>query len=1207
MNEYGKLSEQFAKVRRAWKRAAVLSGLALVFLETAGIVALALLLNLFYGHIPAARFAIFGVALVAVGVLVVRHIVLPLARRIPDEQVALYIEEHSDEFEGALITAAEFGRRSGFVGTQAKMIEAVVHEADVRAEHSPLGKTVSWKRLRKYGVAAAASLAAYVALCAAFPDTVGRQVAGVFQPWRADLVAAGRDGQKLPGGMTAEEARKLLPIEFNLSAGDVRLARGVDFRLEAQLSREPQGAVQLHFHPVAQGAAAEWRSIPMTDSDKLYGYEATLESVSEEMDFFVSAEKHQSPTHRITVYDRLELQGVEVTVRYPEYLGFPDKVETLATGDMTAPIGSQATVRILANTRLASGKIVWADGKVQPLAVDAERGNTAVASFPVSADAQYTFEVTDVDGQTAASLGPSSVYALPDNPPVLAVTAPLDTVETHPLGEVAFSAEVTDDWGVASAELVYLRFDPKGTSKGRIPLKLQRPEGEGPQTPEKVSASLRWMLEEVQPAPQPGEIFSWHIEARDRKRDNEPAASDLRMIVILPFELWAAYGFEDKMPHAPPPAGPTLEEFLFQTWTLHREKPRLAPDVHAQRAEAIAQAMLDPSTGKVWQFVDILVHPELKEVAARVDKLATLAQKALVAHDTAQAVEYLQVALAELIAAGVTDMESLLKTPPPDAAVQTAEAAQAEQQRLAELFAETKAQMEKQEGSKLEANLTEAQTAAEVRKEIEQIRREQQKLISDAQELSRANLSPAQQAREAAKLAEREKVLAEKTRAAGEKLKRVPEASEKLKDSVDKTNRAARAMQAASSNLDARQVADALTKASEAEKLLGQVADQLGELDADQIAAALAEAVKLLEKLLRRQNEIKGETDLVVAALETFADHQPTAREKRDLKKVSFSQAELKAEHDVFEGKMDKLNRWAESGERNEVAQAVQKAHRTLQREQPGQKMTNAVVELAAFKAKPAADEQNRAAEGMKKVLADLREAANNIVRTREEALKEMVKQTKDIQQGLEKIATSAPKPAEQKPEEQPKPKPGEEPKSKPGEEPKPKPGEEPKSKPGEEPKAKPGEQPKPKPGELASRPKEQKDLATEAPAEKELAMASQITRQQRREIGAQIAADVRRLAAQVERRPDVKLDEKDSASLKREAADPALEVKLASNPAKQQDLSNLITRVSGQLETQLQTALEAKQLFSAQQDECPPRYRHLVNRYYQTLSNRPR
>jgi hypothetical protein len=416
MTEYVKLAERLRKARRAWKRAAMFSGLALVLLELAGVFTLVILLSLFFGHVSAVRIALLVVTVAAAAFLVARHVALPLLRRIPDEQIALYVEERSKAFDGALVTAAEFGPRPAITSTQAGIVAAVVQEADDLTRRVRPSSVVSLARLRKYAVAAGIVLVAYAGMCLAFPGEIGRRVLGALRLWSAPpSCQPGPEGLALPAGMTPAEAARLLPIEFRLSRGDAQVQRSADFELEALLSRKPEAPVALSFRPA--GTDLPWQSLPMRQIEKLHGYAGVLQAVSENMEFHVSTGPYKSGTYRITVYDKMEFRGFEVTVHYPDYLQFPDKTETLENGDVSAPVGSTATVRVLSTSPPASGKLLWDDGQEQALSPDPQRTNSAAASFPVEKNRKYLCQVTDVHGQSVKSASPATVYALKDNPP----------------------------------------------------------------------------------------------------------------------------------------------------------------------------------------------------------------------------------------------------------------------------------------------------------------------------------------------------------------------------------------------------------------------------------------------------------------------------------------------------------------------------------------------------------------------------------------------------------------------------------------------------------------------------------------------------------------------------------------------------------------------------------------------------------------------
>jgi hypothetical protein len=98
-------------VRRRWRLKVALRGVAVVI--AAGLVALATSAwGLDHFRYSTGAIAAFRVlAWTAFVALAIRFLVLPLAVRLPDERVALYIEEHDPSLQAALLSAIALERR----------------------------------------------------------------------------------------------------------------------------------------------------------------------------------------------------------------------------------------------------------------------------------------------------------------------------------------------------------------------------------------------------------------------------------------------------------------------------------------------------------------------------------------------------------------------------------------------------------------------------------------------------------------------------------------------------------------------------------------------------------------------------------------------------------------------------------------------------------------------------------------------------------------------------------------------------------------------------------------------------------------------------------------------------------------------------------------------------------------------------------------
>src|SRR5260221_1092949 len=90
---YSDLQGHLDRVRWAWKRAAAVQGLAAVVIEGIGMFLLFVLLDYIYQMPQNVRVLALATMGAITAFLFVRHVVRPLARVIPDDQVPLYIEE----------------------------------------------------------------------------------------------------------------------------------------------------------------------------------------------------------------------------------------------------------------------------------------------------------------------------------------------------------------------------------------------------------------------------------------------------------------------------------------------------------------------------------------------------------------------------------------------------------------------------------------------------------------------------------------------------------------------------------------------------------------------------------------------------------------------------------------------------------------------------------------------------------------------------------------------------------------------------------------------------------------------------------------------------------------------------------------------------------------------------------------------------------
>ncbi len=1098
---------------------------------------------------PWARLILSAVAVGAVGYFVARHVVKPLRRRIPDEQIALYIEEQRTELDGMLITASEFIRkRNQAQGQEGALIDAVLRQAAARSGGVPIGRMADLSRLKKYGLLAAAGIGAYILLGALFPATIAPRFARVLQPWHA----TDEDLAKRAAAVAAAA-----PMRFSVSPNDPRLPRGASFDFEVLLSKEKrqQDAVILNFRPKAVG---EWQKLPMTELEKLNSFQGSLPDVSEDIDFFVACGNARSDLHHVSVYDPLVVRSLAMTTHFPDYVKQPDRVEDPSTGDVTALVGSQCTLRFVASTPIKRGQIKWSAGETQDVGADAQ--GTATVSFAIKQDDTYDFHLTDVNGQEASSPAPLSVHCVPDTPPVVSVKSPQGQVLTNPVGEVNFEVEAGDDFGVVALDLVYARIDAQGNQQvTRVP--LPRQETGGNDMPHAVAATYRLALEEANPPYQPNDVIPYHVEARDAK--GQVTSSPYGMILVDYFEHWGVYqasmaeggGLHNE-------TGADLMQMLALVWELNNQKTQIKPDELQTRSARIAGKLVD-AKGQPADFLNLAEHPERAPIAPLIKADVLKAHDALLKSDTVTASGELSAAVAILAGNGIKPDTIIEKPNGNEVVVGSREHAPTltmlEQARLSALADAKKDRTHAEEDPAKSAALQQA---------VQTLLKQQDDLVAHAQELvaaeagrktgakadsgqsqaygSAAAGAPADAQKKAADLAAKQHELADKTRAAanGQGAGTNPGAQQ----AQAKTNEAARLMEEASRAFASGKSQEGQQKAAQAQTTLHAAIDSLQGTDRDKLAAAIDDASRGAAILLEKQKDLAGRT---AALAKELAGKSPDQRQQRDLKEQAYEQTKLGAQAQVLNDAIVQLNDRAQSVGQQDAIRALTDAAHVMRRSQPQNKLTGAAIDLANANPTMAGAEQKAAVEAIQKLSDSLDAGADALAASREAQLHRAQRVADEAKKGLNALLAK-----------------------------------------GQKQSATP----------MAAGQGKQSAITPEKKAEEGASRSEDGNGGSEYQDTPRLAYNLAQLAAVIDHReliPQQQVDELKEMGLDKTA----LGKRLAVDPKFLQDVARIVSTISDKIEAELQAKSEAGKLYSSEREECPPNYRPFVNQYFEDLS----
>jgi hypothetical protein len=236
-------------------------------------------------------------------------------------------------------------------------------------------------------------------------------------------------------------------------------------------------------------------------------------------------------------YDGAQLSALPLvgdltaTLTYPAYSKRRQLDLESSSGDLRGLPGTRVTLRarVLAPASAVELVIEPADGTT-PAAVQKIRAKLAgehiTAELMIERSARYRVAVMLPTGERRIEATPRAIDAEPDQAPAVQLMAPADSLDVANLRRVELAYVIEDDFGVASAELVW----EGGKDKGRKAIALDN-------TQARVQGRLMWDIADVQ-VPSGGAVRYW-IEAKDNDSVGGPnigKSRELSLRVVSPRE-----------------------------------------------------------------------------------------------------------------------------------------------------------------------------------------------------------------------------------------------------------------------------------------------------------------------------------------------------------------------------------------------------------------------------------------------------------------------------------------------------------------------------------------------------------------------------------------------------------------------------------------------------------------------------------------------
>ncbi len=492
-------------VRRRWRVRLALRGAAIVV--ALGFLALAVSaygMDFFrYSEWSVTLFRVF--AYLAMAGLAVRFLILlPLFRRVSDEQVALYIEEHNPELQQAVVSAVEAGSDNEgkfAIPVSSKLIEKLVDSAVDQCESMDHGRGIEHQGLQKTSGALALFAALGMLAVVMGPSFLRHGGSLLLKPWR--------------------NAQAANPYFVTVEPGNIGVARGADQMVEAQLGGFDSDRIEV---AVKAGDNENWQRWPMTFDETTGEYGFMLFDLQEPTHYFVEASGVRSDIFRIDVSDLPFVEKIDLEYFFPKYAGLESRVVEDG-GDIAALEGTHVELTITPTVKVAGGLLRVEGGDPLPLTLRDDA--TLTGAIDVEREGFYKVELEGFDGQMHDASPDYIIEVLTDQPPSITCTTPGRDSKVTSIEEVFTEVRAEDDYGVGKVELIYSVNG--GPDQQRW---LFRNEA----SPKKeISAGHTFFLEDFEL--EPGDFISYFAKATDtdRVRGRQTATSDIYFVEVRPF------------------------------------------------------------------------------------------------------------------------------------------------------------------------------------------------------------------------------------------------------------------------------------------------------------------------------------------------------------------------------------------------------------------------------------------------------------------------------------------------------------------------------------------------------------------------------------------------------------------------------------------------------------------------------------------------
>ncbi len=303
--------------------------------------------------------------------------------------------------------------------------------------------------------------------------------------------------------------------DITVQPGNKTIRRKSDQLVTARLFGFSARNVALH---VKYGNAPKWDEAVMQPQGSGDSYRFLFAGLSDEVEYYVQADRAQSRHFTIHVKDLPGVKRVRVALKYPAGLGLQNVVLDPG-GDIRAVNGTEAEISVLTDRPLEQGALMIDGGK--RIDLKPGEGNWLSARLPIEKDGAYHIAAID-NGEAVRISDDYFIEAKKDEPPTVKLLKPGHDPKVSPIEEVPVTVDAADDFGIQSLELHY---SVNGGPEKVLPLLKSKGAKETQGTTTIAFEDLKVV---------PGDVVSMYATARDA---NSKAQSEIVFAQAEPFDF----------------------------------------------------------------------------------------------------------------------------------------------------------------------------------------------------------------------------------------------------------------------------------------------------------------------------------------------------------------------------------------------------------------------------------------------------------------------------------------------------------------------------------------------------------------------------------------------------------------------------------------------------------------------------------------------